>query len=238
MTQETNKGQALLPDLEGMLTLATEARELRKNLARAREEALRENGLGDWLKTMQEQIGWGILPEVTKTEGQLVAETFRPLKGRLEKWKLTPPEKKTETPIVEAVETDLWNLFGEGFDTAINEAVGKLASLRRKKPKNNKYLRIAVLYTLMDIVNVARFHFEDGEDKEANWAKMREASRKALGFNLFGRLIKGVLRKEELAGLTSLGKQKIYAVRGLRDLPPGSGQTIGEMVEGLIGKSR
>lgn len=186
--------------------------------------------LGKWLENLERPIiEEGRQPPITPEDAQRLAKCFEKAVnwGEID-FPPPAPEKKTETPVNKAREEGLRRVF-PGISPDIDWLTEKLAELRRKTPKTLEPLRKGVVEVLADLTWLAWAQSQKPE--------LAEGTRKILAFSLAARITKGKLRKDGLCSSLYQG-HLLYAIRGLRDLPPGSLLLIGEFLEHQLEANR
>jgi hypothetical protein len=207
-------------------------REVQNVFENRRREALEKSGFDEWFSQFEAQLQAGLIPSLTFEEGRLCAERF----GNLKELQPSQPTRTTETPIMTAITADLKEVFGDLIEEEISSlVVEKLMPLRgieiTPETEPNKFLAIATKNILRDVVAVARaFQMTDQEIKDLHPEVKREASLRNLNFSLLFRGLKGEARTEGLCA-EEMHQEHIWMVRGLRDIPPGGLQAIGEFID-------
>lgn len=214
-------------------------KEYLKSLPQKRKERLEKEGLAGWFGEIESQVNNGVIPSLTEEEGKLVSERFSQNGVDLKDLKPTQPSGSEETPVMEAIDQDLAEVFGEGISEKIETFVEeKVVPLRHKPPKNNKFLIMATKNIIRDVIALGRtFQLSDEQYNEiypeVDPNEMRQAALENLGVSMLTRILKGNARN---SGFTSKNKhiEHIWHIRGVRDVPPRSPEVLGAFIDGLL----
>ncbi len=227
-------GEGLAPAVERLAVIQNE-------WMGERLEILKEKGLGEWLGAVESFLSDGLMPRFLMAEGQRVGEIFRERGVDLVDLEMVQPRKTTEGAIMEAEVASLKAVFGEGLEEEVKDFVmERVMPLRHGAGEEeegkggeqeqtiepNKFLVTAVENVLTDLLAVAKAF--QGADEG-----VQKASLANLGLSFGLRSMKGLLREDGFCA-ERMHKEYIWTIRGLRDLPPGSGKEIGELVNRLL----
>jgi len=188
-----------------------------------------EKGFAGWAEQIEKDISKRRVPELSEKEGEEIALKFEKAGINLRELIPAVPEKTTEGPIMEAIETDLRKVFGEDIVETINNFVLTELIPLRGGGGPNEFLAMATENLIRDIIAVARaFQLDSG---------LKQAALSNLEDSVLVRVRKGQKRAEGFCAKEA-HQEHIWHVRGVRDVPPGGFAAIGGFIDQLLSKPR